>query len=79
MIIPFTKLDVTVKSKTENSSFTSNKSEKVHCYIRPETYIVIAQNTHYYIPENTAEIDGGCIDINITLSDKQTEVVLLDL
>ena len=79
IILPFTKLDVMVKFKTENGSFTSNKSEKIHCYIKPKMCIVIAQNTHSYIPENTAEIDRRWIDIKITLSDTQTEVVLLDL
>ena len=42
MILPFTKLDTMVESKTENGSFTSNKSEKFHRYIKPKTYIVIA-------------------------------------
>ena len=79
MVIHFTKLYVMVKFKMENGFFIINKSEKVHCYIKPKTFIVITQYTHYYIPKNTTEIDQRWIDTKITLRDTQTEVVLLDL
>ena len=42
MLLPFTKLDVMVESKIENGSFPSNKTEKIHCYIKPKTCIIIA-------------------------------------
>ena len=79
MILPFSKFNFMVKSKIENGSFTSNKTEKVHCYIKPKMCIVRAQDTHSYILENTADIDRRWIDIKITLRDTQKEVVLLDL
>ena len=42
MILSSTKLDVMVESKIENGSFPSNKTEKIHCYIKPKTCIIIA-------------------------------------
>ena len=74
LIILFTKFDVIVESKTRNSSFISNKSNKVHCYIELMTCIVIVQKTHYYIPQNIAEIDRRWIDIKVTLSDTHTDM-----
>ena len=74
LIILFTKFDIIVESKTRNSSFISNKSNKVHCYIELMTCIVIVQNTHYYIPQNIAEIDRRWIDIKVTLSDTHTDM-----
>ena len=68
-----------VQFKTENGLFISKKYEKVLCYIQPKTCIVIAQNIHYYIPEKTEEIDRRWINIKISLSDTDMEVVLIDL
>ena len=57
LILPFTKLDDMVETKTENSFLIAKNLEMVHCYIKPNTCMFILQNIHYHIPENTTEID----------------------
>ena len=43
LIIPFTKLNVMVETKTKNV-FSVKKTEMVHCYTKPHAHIFIAQN-----------------------------------
>ena len=51
LIVPLTKLDVIVETKTGNNIFLVKKTEMVHYYTKPHTCIFIAQNMKYYIPE----------------------------
>ena len=69
LIIPFTKLDVTVKRRMKNIIFSVKKTEMVHCYKKPHTCNFIAQNMQYYVPENNAEMNRRWIDVKVTIKE----------
>ena len=73
MIVPFTELDVIVESKKVNNFLMNNHTEKVHCYLKSRSCVIIAQNIRYYIPDNTTEMDQIWMDIKVTLNDTDTE------
>ena len=41
ILIPSTNLDVTVETIMKDTSFTTNKIETVHCYLKSYSYIYI--------------------------------------
>ena len=54
LILLFTKLDVMVETKMENSFLITKNSEMVLCYIKLNTCVFIVQNIYCHIPENTS-------------------------
>ena len=41
ILIPFTNLDVKVETKMKDTTLVANKTEMVHCYIKPHSCIYI--------------------------------------
>ena len=65
LIIPFTKLNVVIETKIENNSILQAvKTNMMHCYIKLNKCLFVAQEMKNYVPNNNAEMNKMWIDVN---------------